>query len=209
MSALAGILGRHLSTPTGFGGWLLGHAMRVANRRPTALTIAALEIRPGDEVLDLGCGTGDALGILGRKVGSRTVSAVDHAPDMVLAARRRHPTARVALGTFTALPFADESFDRILAANVAYFWQNDAAVLAEIARVLRPGGRMALYVTDAASLRKIGLDRAGTHRLFNLNSLSLMLGSTAKIWQVVAGLGVIGWVATIDKIDEGIGDARN
>lgn len=172
--------------------------MRVANRRPTRLAIEALDVQPGDSVLDLGCGTGDAIPALMAAAGSGRLHGLDHSRDMIATAARLHPEATFHRAPFTAIPLRDGSIDRVLAANVAYFWQDDRAVLAEIARVLRPGGRLALYVTMEDALRRIGLGDSGTHRLFTCADLRAMLGPRARITSVNAGFGVSGIVAILD-----------
>ncbi|MEG3170314.1 methyltransferase domain-containing protein [Sphingomonas sp. LB3N6] len=199
MTAFAAALGRQLASPSGLGGRIVGQAMRVANRRPTRLAIDALGVRKGDVALDLGCGTGDAIRALSAAAGCGHVYGLDHSPDMLDAAGRRHPAATVFRASFTEIPLPEASVDRILAANVAYFWHDDRAVLAELMRVLRPSGRLALYVTTAGSLRRIGLGDSGTHRLFDEADLRAMLGPTAMIATVDAGFGVAGLVATLEK----------
>jgi SAM-dependent methyltransferase len=65
--------------------------------------------------------------------------------------------------------------DKILAVNVAYFWRDTAAVLSEVHRVLRPNGRLALYVTDAASMQGWKCAGPETHRLFDDHAIVRML----------------------------------
>src|SRR4051794_18374634 len=96
--------------------------MRLANRRPTMLAIGALSVEPGHSVLDLGCGAGDAISTLQAAAAHGNVTGIDHAPEMIARAVRRHPAASFACCRFTEIPFAPKSFDRVLATNVAYFW---------------------------------------------------------------------------------------
>lgn len=199
MNAVASALGRQLARPTGVGGRVVAQAMRLANRRSTALAIAALDVRAGNAVLDLGCGPGDAIPALQAAAASGTVHGVDHAEEMIALAKQQHPQALFSVADFNALPFPSASFDRILATNVAYFWKDDQAILAELARVVRPGGRISVYVTETAVLRRIGLHETGTHRLFTPDQFREMLGSTATIRAVDAGLGVRGLIGTIDR----------
>ena len=199
MSAVALALGRQLAKPEGAAGWLLGQAMRVVNRRPVRFAIDALEIQPGDVVLDLGCGCGDAFPRLLREAWSGRVHGLDHAVEMATEAKERHPDAQVHVGSFSYLPFTPASVDRILAVNVAYFWHDHRLVLDELLRVLRPRGRLAVYVTQASHLRRIGLAATGTHRLFDAGALQEMLGPTANVKRVDAGFGVGGLIATLDR----------
>nr|WP_277923196.1 methyltransferase domain-containing protein [Sphingomonas sp. CARO-RG-8B-R24-01] len=188
-----------MARPSGLGGRVVADAMRLVNRRPTRLAIAALAPRPGDAVLDLGCGAGDAIPALQLVVGARRVTGLDHSDAMIAVASRRYPDAHFCVGRFDALPFADHSFDRILATNVAYFWQDPRAVLVELRRVTRPHGRVVLYVTEAAVLRRVGLDKSGTHRLFTAETFGQMLGPAARVSEVDAGFGVHGLIGTIDR----------
>lgn len=172
-------LGSQLAQPAGWGGWLVGQAMRVANRRPIALAVDALELGPDDVALDLGCGPGQGVALLART--ARRVHGVDASQVMLRAAagRNRHAAARgvvtIEEGRFDAIPLPDASVDKVLAANVAYFWPDFAPVLAEVRRVARPGGRLAIYVTDRETMRHWRFAGAETHRHFDAPGLALAL----------------------------------
>lgn len=198
MNRVSAAFGRQLAHPHGPGGRIVSQVMRLANRRPTKLAIAALGICPTDSVLDLGCGPGDAVPLLLAAAPDGAVHGLDHAPEMLVTARQRYPTATFHQGSFTALPFAAQSFDRVLATNVAYFWRDHETVLGELRRILRPGGRLAVYVSEQAMLRRIGLATTGTHRLFTRDQFREMLGPAASIIDVRAGPGVKGMIGTID-----------
>jgi demethylmenaquinone methyltransferase/2-methoxy-6-polyprenyl-1,4-benzoquinol methylase len=99
-------------------------------------------VRPGDRVLDAACGTGD-LAIIAAKAGG-TVTGVDFSEPMLARARRKAPELEWVRGDLLKLPFADETFD---AATVGFGVRNVsdlARSLAELRRVLRPGGRLAI-----------------------------------------------------------------
>lgn len=98
-------------------------------------------VRPGDEVLDACCGTGD-LALEAERAGGR-VTGLDFSEPMLERARRKSGTVEWVRGDLLALPFADESFD---VATVGFGIRNVdglEAGLRELARVLRPGGRLA------------------------------------------------------------------
>jgi ubiquinone/menaquinone biosynthesis C-methylase UbiE len=105
----------------------------------------ALELGPGDHLLEIGCGGGlllrDALAT------GAAVTGLDHSEEMVEVARERAPGAQVLLGKAEKLPFADSSFNAVAMSVVFFFFEDPVGVLQECRRVLRPGGRIAVYTT--------------------------------------------------------------
>lgn len=104
---------------------------------------AELQLKPGDRVLDVCCGTGDFLAALEPHVGpSGQVVGIDFAPAMLEgAAAKGHP--RLSLGDATRLPIQTASFDAV---TIGWGLRNVAdldGTLRELARILKPGGRLA------------------------------------------------------------------
>jgi SAM-dependent methyltransferase len=115
-----------------------------------------LELRPGDLLLDLGCGAGRHAFESFRK-GARVVafdyslSELQEVRGLFEAMREvgeapTHGTATATNGDAVRLPFADGSFDRIIASEVLEHIPNDIGALDELVRVLRPGGVMAVTI---------------------------------------------------------------
>jgi demethylmenaquinone methyltransferase / 2-methoxy-6-polyprenyl-1,4-benzoquinol methylase len=103
---------------------------------------AAAVVTPGDRVLDAACGTGD-LALADRKAGGE-VTGLDFSERMLERARRKSDRIEWVRGDALALPFDDASFD---AATIGFGIRNVEDLdtgLRELARVLRPGGRLAV-----------------------------------------------------------------
>jgi ubiquinone/menaquinone biosynthesis C-methylase UbiE len=131
-------------------GRLIAFIMAKETAAPNRRAIEALGVLQGDRILDVGCGPGTALTELAAAAPAGHVAGIDPSPLMIKVAQRRNMplvhSGRVSVteASATALPFPDRSFDKALCVHVIYFWDDIGPALSEIARVLKPGGRMAL-----------------------------------------------------------------
>lgn len=113
----------------------------------------------GGAALDLGCGPGVLLPALLERCAS--VAAVDLSPEMLERARAAvadlpgRERVRFAQGSADAIPFADRTFDLVVCIGVISYWPDAGAGLAEIARVLRPGGTLILQASNLLAPREI------------------------------------------------------
>lgn len=96
-------------------------------------------------VLDAGCGTGGLIRRLSPRHPDWTWTGVDLHPEACAIARERG-AADIVQADLTSLPFAAASFDAIVSADVLYHVADDGRALAELARVLRPGGTLVVNV---------------------------------------------------------------
>jgi len=116
------------------------------NRR----AIDALAVGPEDHVLDVGCAHGRSLPALAALATAGGVVGTDPSALMVSIATKRSRklvrtgSVRVVAARADALPFSAATFDKALCVHVVYFWHDPGAALREVARVLKPGGRLAL-----------------------------------------------------------------
>jgi SAM-dependent methyltransferase len=112
-----------------------------------ALVLDRVGIAPGSEVLDVGTGTGGNVAIPAAQRGAKVVGC-DVTPELFEHARRRAAEAGVEVewieADAQALPFADASFDRVISTFGAMFAPDHARAAAELVRVCRPGGRIAM-----------------------------------------------------------------
>lgn len=113
-----------------------------------AAAVVGLGLREGDRVLDAGCGTGRALPPLRAAVGpSGVVLGADLTPAMLQAAVRagRDRDGQLLLADVAALPLRAESLDAVFGAGLISHLPDPAENLRELARVVRPGGTLALF----------------------------------------------------------------
>jgi SAM-dependent methyltransferase len=108
------------------------------------------DVRAGQYALDVGCGPGALTGELVRRLGADHVAAVDPSPPFVEAARSRFPDVDVRQAPAESLPFPDAGFDTALAQLVVHFLRDPVVGIAEMARVVLPGGVVAACVWDFA-----------------------------------------------------------
>ncbi len=154
------------SSPRMFGNWLTDRAARrpsgsyarTSYRDPThhrpsfGAVLAALEPGPDDALLEIGCGGGAFLA-QALRTGCRA-AGVDHSPEMIRVASELNADAiaegrlEIVQADAARLPFDDDSFTCAAMMQVFFFFLDPAAVLAECHRVLRTGGRLAVFTVS-------------------------------------------------------------
>ena len=118
---------------------------------PSMALEAVAEVSPR-RVLDVGCGRGQLAERIGRELGSAVIG-VDQSDRMVQLTRARGVEAVV--GDVLELPFLDGEFDCVVAAWMLYHVSDVDRALSEIARVLRPGGRLVAVTNGIAHMREL------------------------------------------------------
>ena len=119
---------------------------------------AALALEPGEQVLDVGVGPGFLAAEMAAEVGpDGRVCGIDTSAAMLDVAARRNPGAQAAtleleLGGVERIPYAEESFDVVVTTQVLEYVPDIPGALAEMRRVLKPGGRLLVLDTDWDSL---------------------------------------------------------
>lgn len=154
--------------PTVFGPWsemLVDHA----------------RISEGEHVLDIGCGTGAASRFAADKVGSSgKVKAIDLNAGMIAWAETLEDRVEWLVGDVTQMPYEDDEFDAVIGNQVLQFLPDKQAALAEVCRVLKPNGRLALNVYSrielcpghcavAKALESHDVDPAGIQNPYSFN----------------------------------------
>ena len=176
---------------------LLGrrHAYRYADG-PDAPALAVelvLEVLP-QRVLEVGCGPGEAAEQIGAS--GAEVEALDISERMVALTRARGVKARV--GDVQELPFENESFDAALAAWMLYHVPDVERGIAELARVLRPGGRLVAVTNRVEHLRELHELLGGefaTRNFSDETGAEILLRHFARVEEREAG----GWLNFPDR----------
>ncbi len=159
--------------------------------------------KPGDRILDIGCGTGSLTMALARIAGPRKVTGIDASEEMIARARGKRAAGtidyRVAFAQ--ALPFPDDAFDLVTSCLALHHVPQveQAAVLSEIARVLAPSGR--IYLIDFSPNPRSMVGRAFAHLTHGRNGDGLArvaaLAAEAGFTSVAAGPTSIGMLDAV------------
>ncbi|OGX79566.1 methyltransferase type 11 [Exiguobacterium sp. SH31] len=140
--------------PRGIVGTYIGEKMVRQHRVEVDWTIEQLAVQPGDRILDLGCGAGDAIAQMLRSFDEVHVTGLDRSPTIVRSASKRNRAAlqagraEVVEGDLETLPFPEGSFNHVFSIHTLYFWKDLTKTLSEIERVLKPGGSFVITYCD-------------------------------------------------------------
>jgi arsenite methyltransferase len=159
VSPVSAAVARQLSHPHGWlGRTVMTRLLNRGNRELIEATLDALALSPTTCLLDVGFGGGLLLE-LARCRGVRSLAGLDPSDAAIRTVRERSRRwlaggeLRLERGRAESLPFAGEAFDAVASTNTVYFWPDPAVTLAELKRVLRRGGELALGFSGSAKLR--------------------------------------------------------
>lgn len=131
------------------------YARRYGEHATSRLAVESLDLDPSTVIVDVGCGTGSALRHAATRVTSGTFIGIDPVPRMIKIAEERaasHPHgARIEfrVGSAESIPVESSAVDAVFAFDSYDHWQDKARGLAEVRRILRPGGRLMVVKDDA------------------------------------------------------------
>lgn len=167
-------LAAQLARPTGpFGRYVMSPFLNRMNAAHHNMVLEDLAIAPTSQVLEIGFGGAALLERLCRAASAGRVAGLEISEEMVQMARGRlrhwvdADVLELSVGSVESLPYPDQTFDRACTVHTTYFWPDLGKGLAELQRVMRPGGRLVLGFLSASDIARAGLDRHG----FSLHSL--------------------------------------
>lgn len=166
MSKFTEYIGSQFGNPRGIVGKVCCVIMNVINNAMYKNTVALMDVRPGEKVLDIGYGNGYLLQLLYKKT-KADLYGIDISQDMMDQATRRNATAasnghlHLQVGDCCALPFENETFAAVSSINTIYFWPDTVKGLSEIHRVLKPGAAFYNVVYTKEWLDKLSYTKKG------------------------------------------------
>lgn len=145
MSKFSEYIGRQFGNPHGFVGKVCCVIMNVINRKMYKRTVALIDAKPDDKVLDIGYGNGYLLKCLHKKTKSDLYGIDISGAMLELATKKNKEAAKqgklhLQVGDCCDLSYEDDTFAAISSINTVYFWRDTRKGLSEIYRVLKTGG---------------------------------------------------------------------
>ncbi|OBU49704.1 class I SAM-dependent methyltransferase [Stenotrophomonas maltophilia] len=199
----AATLAAQLRMPHGDHALDVADAMNRSNGGLNQAAIRLLATAAGESVLEIGPGNGAFAPLLLQAANSRYLG-IELSTAMVATGNQRLAStglgdrAELRHGDAHALPVTDACVDAALSVNTLYFWPNLAPVLDELARVLRPGGRLCLAFGDATFMRSLPF--ASTFHLHELEAVERALR--------ISGFRVSAWRAHRETAEGNDGQQR-
>jgi len=161
-------MAKQYANPSGlFGRVVISRFLNRANKLSNRAVYEALEIEPGSRLLEIGFGGGELLLHIARNAGCSEVCGVERSEEMVQRLNRTIlsdpalQTINPTLGDITALPVAENYFDRVCSVNTIYFWPDLDAGCLELARVTANNGRIVLGYAFGEKLSRSGYAENG------------------------------------------------
>ncbi len=147
-------------------------------------TLKRMHMRPGQSVLDIGCGTGVLLGTLADTSPGMALAGIDATREMLAAARQRLPAGiRLHQARAEQLPFGNASFDTVISCNMFHYIRQPRAALREMRRVLKPAGMLLItdwcndYLTCRACDAFLRATNRAHHRTYRMRECHDMLAA--------------------------------
>ena len=166
--ALLKFVAGQLRKPSGFiGKFVTARILNTGNVPMNQLTLASLDLKPDDRVIEVGFGGGDLINRMVPVVTLGRIAGVDFSREMVEVCTKRFAplmrTERIELRCASAdrLPYGSEHFTKACTVNTIYFWPDPVGPLSELRRVLRAGGRLVVCFNPRVTLQKVPFTKYG------------------------------------------------
>lgn len=189
-AALQGIA-RQLSHPQGEEGLKVAANMKIGNGSMIQRTIDLLACESNNTVLEIGPADGGYVPYLLSRAPHLRYYGIDISETMLAQARQQHAAlitngmASFTLGNGRELPYDNDFFDKVYTVNTLYFWEEPFALLTEIKRVLKPGGRLAIGIRSKSIMEKLPFTQYGFELYDTAKATTLLQKAGFTIQQAV------------------------
>jgi ubiquinone/menaquinone biosynthesis C-methylase UbiE len=156
-----------LRKPDGEDGIKTGESMNQGNKFMNLQTIDMVNPSPNDRILEIGMGNGLFVREILERHPTIHYTGFDYSPLMVEEAKRinaewiEKERAEFMLGDVSSLPFRDKTFTKIFTVNTIYFWKDNAAVMKEFRRILKPGGILIIAIRPKRQMKNYPFTKYG------------------------------------------------
>jgi ubiquinone/menaquinone biosynthesis C-methylase UbiE len=147
--------------------------MKRNNRGLIDMSLDLLDIQHTDRILEIGFGPGYGIQKAAEMANQGWVAGIELSETMLMEAKKLNWEAiasdlvELKYGDASSLPYGDKEFDKAFAVNVLYFWDDPLTPLAEMKRVIRPGGRLLLGIIDREKFQQEKITQTGEFTLYN------------------------------------------
>ena len=185
------VLVRQCRKPRWWVGQVYARVMNSTHDRLTNWGLDHLAIGARDAILDVGCGGGATIQRLRARAPQSHVSGVDYSDASVAVARQTNSndiaagTVDIQQASVSHLPFPDNTFNVVTGVETHYYWPNLAQDLAEVRRVLKPGGRVANLAEAYAGMR-FGVIEATAMRVLGTKLFTMEEHRQAMVGYLIA-----------------------
>lgn len=157
-------LARQLRCPDGTDGIKVAEMMNFTNSNIISKAIDSLQVKPNDIILEIGPGNARHVKDIIRKAENINYYGIDISETMVAEARKLNQgisNAHFTLSDGATIPFKDSYFNKVFTVNTIYFWENPAAYVNEISRVLQSGGMLSIGFIPKSTMKHIPFAKYG------------------------------------------------
>lgn len=174
------LLARQLARPSGLPGFFMARTLDRVNERVNRLALEQLALAPHERLLEVGFGGGLLIRQALAAVPDIRVTGIDVSQPMLDRARRtfRHPIesghVEITEADVASIPSASNRFDKAAAINTLHFWPDAGAGLAEVRRVLKPGGVFVMAVRPKEFLDRVKFTALGFRAFEDAELLRLL-----------------------------------
>lgn len=174
-------IARQSSRPNGLVGRFIAWIMAKETAPLNDAALELLDLQPADRLLEIGFGHGKTIHRAAARLSEGAVTGIDVSETMLRVASRanrdaiREGRVELKLGDSARIDAPDHQFDKVLSVHTVYFWADPTAHLAEIARVLEPGGRFVLGFRPKGSTGTESFP-ASIYRFYSEAEIAALLG---------------------------------